>query len=40
MTARLYYTDAYLDAFAARVEEVSGDGTRVYLDRTAFYPTS
>lgn len=40
MTSRLYYTDAYLRAFRARVEEVSPDRTRVYLDRTAFYPTS
>jgi alanyl-tRNA synthetase len=40
MTDRLYYTDAYLDAFDARVVEVSADGARVYLDRTAFYPTS
>jgi alanyl-tRNA synthetase len=40
MTQRLYYTDSYLDAFTARVEEISPDGLRVYLDRTAFYPTS
>ena len=38
MTERLYYTDARLTEFTARVTEVSGD--RVYLDRTAFYPTS
>jgi alanyl-tRNA synthetase len=40
MTLRLYYTDSHLDAFTARVEEISADGLRVYLDRTAFYPTS
>jgi alanyl-tRNA synthetase len=38
MTERLYYTDARLTEFTARVVEVAGD--RVYLDRTAFYPTS
>src|SRR5665213_2478212 len=38
MTERLYYTDASLTEFTARVVEVAGD--RVYLDRTAFYPTS
>jgi alanyl-tRNA synthetase len=38
VTVRLYYTDSYLAEFAARV--VSVDGTRVYLDGTAFYPTS
>jgi alanyl-tRNA synthetase len=40
MTERLYYQDSYLREFRARVIEVSGDGRRVYLDRTAFYPTS
>jgi len=39
-TERLYYDDAYLTAFSARVVDRSGDGTRLYLDRTAFYPTS
>lgn len=38
MTERIYYTDARLTEFTARVVEVAGD--RVYLDRTAFYPTS
>jgi alanyl-tRNA synthetase len=38
MTERLYYTDARLTEFTARVTEVAGE--RVYLDRTAFYPTS
>ena len=40
MTSRLYYTDAYTTAFDARIIELSADGRRVYLDRTAFYPTS
>ena len=37
-TERLYYTDAYLRDFNAHV--VAIDGMKVYLDRTAFYPTS
>jgi alanyl-tRNA synthetase len=40
MTSRLYYTDAYVTAFDARVTELADDGRRVYLDRSAFYPTS
>jgi alanyl-tRNA synthetase len=40
MTARLYYTDAYLAAFEARITDIAPDGQRVYLDRSAFYPTS
>ncbi|OLD59441.1 MAG: hypothetical protein AUI83_03145 [Armatimonadetes bacterium 13_1_40CM_3_65_7] len=45
MTERLYYTDAYLGTFAARVVAVEprgpwGDRPGVTLDRTAFYPTS
>ena len=40
MTERLYYTDAYLRAFDASVVDRRDDGRRVYLDRTAFYPTS
>ncbi len=41
MTERLYYTDAYCARFDARVVDVvEGDRRRVYLDRTAFYPTS
>jgi alanyl-tRNA synthetase len=40
MTVRLYYTDAYLRAFEAAVVHRAEDGRRVYLDRTAFYPTS
>lgn len=40
MTERLYYTDAYLDRFEARVVDRADEGRRVYLDRSAFYPTS
>ena len=40
MTERLYYQDAYLAAFQATVLERADDGRRLYLDRTAFYPTS
>ena len=40
MTERLYYTDAYLREFRARVTGRSDDGRRIYLDRTAFYPAS
>jgi alanyl-tRNA synthetase len=40
MTERLYYHDSYLREFEARVIDTGGDGRRVYLDRTAFYPTS
>jgi alanyl-tRNA synthetase len=40
MTERLYYDDCYLREFQARVVETADNGTRVYLDRTAFYPTS
>jgi len=40
MTERLYYNDSYLADFRARVIDASPDRTRVYLDRTAFYPTS
>jgi alanyl-tRNA synthetase len=42
MTGRLYYADAYLrefDALVSRVERRDGR-TAVFLDRTAFYPTS
>lgn len=39
-TERLYYTDAYRAEFSARVVDRSDDGRRVYLDATAFYPTS
>ena len=40
MTERLYYTDSYLRDFTARIVDRSADGRTVYLDRTAFYPTS
>ena len=40
MTERLYYTDAYLTTFSAAVIAIDDDGRRVYLDRSAFYPTS
>jgi len=40
MTERLYYQDCYLREFRARVVETVDAGRRVYLDRTAFYPTS
>src|SRR5271169_3207584 len=40
MTERLYYTDSYLRDFTAQIVETSPDGLTVYLDRTAFYPTS
>ena len=40
MTERLYYTDSYLTQFEARIVEAGDDGQRIYLDRTAFYPTS
>ena len=40
MTERLYYEDAYLTRFRARIIERGCDPCEVYLDRTAFYPTS
>jgi alanyl-tRNA synthetase len=40
MTNRLYYTDSYRTEFSSAVAERAGGGTRVYLDETAFYPTS
>ena len=40
MTERLYYHDSYLRDFHARVIDRTGDGASLYLDRTAFYPTS
>jgi alanyl-tRNA synthetase len=40
MTTRLYYTDAYRTEFSANVVDRSDDGRRIYLDETAFYPTS
>src|SRR5438270_3044449 len=40
LTERLYYTDSYLTTFHARPVRVEDQGRWVYLDRTAFYPTS
>lgn len=40
MTERLYYTDAYLCTFDGSIVATGDEGRRVYLDRTAFYPTS
>ncbi|HUB83926.1 MAG TPA: alanyl-tRNA editing protein [Bryobacteraceae bacterium] len=41
MTERLYYHDSYLHRFDALALECGGEGAAtVYLDRTAFYPTS
>ncbi len=40
MTQRLYYTDAYARVFDARIVDRANDGRTIYLDRTAFYPTS
>ncbi len=40
MTERLYYADAFRTRFDARVIERAEDGCRVYLDQSAFYPTS
>jgi alanyl-tRNA synthetase len=39
-TRKLYYTDSYLQVFDAQVLAAEDEGRRVYLDRTAFYPTS
>ena len=38
MTKLLYQTDSYLKEFAATVIAVDAAGSRVALDRTAFYP--
>ncbi len=40
MTERIYYNDSYLRSFSAQVVACASDGSTVYLDRTAFYPTS
>ncbi len=42
MTDRLYFDDAYLTAFDARVLDIQqrADGPWLLLDRSAFYPTS
>lgn len=40
MTERLYYQDCYLREFRANIVGTADEGRRVYLDRTAFYPSS
>ena len=40
MTQRLYYADAYRMRFDARVVDRADDGRLLYLDQSAFYPTS
>jgi alanyl-tRNA synthetase len=40
MTERLYYRDATIRTFSGRLVDATDDGRKVYLDRTAFYPTS
>ena len=40
MTERLYWDDSYLRRFRAKILERCCDGCELYLDRTAFYPTS
>lgn len=40
MTERLYYEDSYLTEFEATVAELDDGGRLLYLDRSAFYPTS
>lgn len=40
MTERLYYTDSFLAEFSASIVDQADGGRRIYLDRTAFYPTS
>ena len=39
-TDRLYYTDAYARTFEATLHSRAEGGRRIYLNRTAFYPTS
>ena len=40
MTDRLYYSDSFLRVFDATVVERADEGRRLYVDRSAFYPTS
>ncbi|MEO8180748.1 MAG: alanyl-tRNA editing protein [Deltaproteobacteria bacterium] len=40
MTERLYYADCYLTRFEATLLGLDASGRRLYLDQTAFYPTS
>ena len=39
-TNRLYYQDSYLSSFESRVIDLAEGGGRVYLETTAFYPSS
>ena len=39
-TSRLYYSDSYKREFEASVIDTVAKGSRIYLDQTAFYPTS
>src|SRR5277367_4702566 len=40
MTERIYYNESYAREFESPVASIEDNGKRVYLDRTAFYPTS
>src|SRR5581483_5652382 len=40
MTERLYYHDSYQTKFTASVVDASPDSLQIYLNQTAFYPTS
>jgi alanyl-tRNA synthetase len=40
VTERLYYHDSYVTEFRARVIDASPERNKIYLDRTAFYPSS
>jgi len=40
VTERIYYTDSYATEFRAAVVDATPDHLGIYLDRTAFYPTS
>jgi alanyl-tRNA synthetase len=40
MTERLYYNDSFLAEFDAGIVECLDGGSRIVLDRTAFYPAS
>jgi alanyl-tRNA synthetase len=40
MTERLYYSDSYLTSFDSAIIDHRDEGRRLYLERTAFYPTS
>jgi alanyl-tRNA synthetase len=40
MTERIYYNDSYAREFESPIASLEDNGKRVYLERTAFYPTS